>query len=305
MNWLAFSLGAVALSSLNNHLDKYILGKYVRHGESVGGYVALSSVIGALFLPLFLLLGSNLFLISRSSAAFLVLNGVLYACSLLPYFYALRRDEASVVAPLFQFVPFFGFCLGALFLHELIGPTQLLLLLMIPLGSFLLTLRDEGGARGHFKHEIVLLMMLSSFLIAANGFFFKYMALQEPFWTTVFWEYLGFVATGLSFLALIPRHRRAFRSFFEQNGVPFFGLSVLREAATLAAKLMVNFATLGAPLVLVWTVVDGFFAVGVFLFGILFTVLAPRFAREKITGAELIRKFTAIALMTAGALFLK
>jgi uncharacterized membrane protein len=53
-------------------------------------------------MPLILIVQPDVLRIAPLHAVIVMLNGMVYVLGLLPYLYALQRDEASIVVPLFQ-----------------------------------------------------------------------------------------------------------------------------------------------------------------------------------------------------------
>jgi hypothetical protein len=90
---------------------------------------------------------------------------------------------------------------------------------------------------------------------------------------------------------------------FKKNPISTLSLNGLNEIFNIVAKMIVNFATLLAPLALVWTVnnLQPFF---VLLIGILLTKFFPNFNQEKIDKKTIIQKIFAIILMFTGVLLM-
>lgn len=315
MDWIFIALVAPAAWAAANHIDKYLLSKHLS-GQGIGALLLFSSAVGPLLLPVIWLVYPNVMQIAPIHALILVANGLLYIVSLVPYFLALQRDEASFVVPLFQITTVFSYVLGLIFFDEQLTLGQSAAAGLIVIGSVLLSLKIHRPAkwpakrptrRLRLRRDVLLLMLAASLMNALNWLLFKFVALQENFWVSSFWEYVGFalffvLAFGLSgpmrqnFLAVItsaaPSKRRS-----------VVGFSVLNEGLSTLAKVATNWASLSGPLAVI-SAIHGLQPAFVFGMGILLTLFVPLYGREDITRGTLAQKASAIVLTITGVALL-
>lgn len=301
MNWFYIALIAPALWSVSNHIDKFLINKYFR-GGGAGSLIIFSSIIGLFIIPIIFAFHPHVFNISTINALIITSNGFIYILALLPYIYALQKDEASIVVPLYQTIPVFSYFFGLFFLGEVLTSSQIFASLLVIFGAVALSL-DLTNEKLKFKRDIFLLMLFSSFLIALNGFIFKFIAIQADFLITSFWEYVGFAILGFLLLTFVKSYRKQFLDVIKANKIPVLSINAFNEIINIIAKMCMNFATLLAPIALVW-VINDFQPFFVFLFGILITLSFPKFATENITRKHLLQKTIAIAIMFAGVYML-
>jgi drug/metabolite transporter (DMT)-like permease len=298
MHWIPIALLAPAFWAVGNHIDKYLLAKQL-DSRGIGSLMICSALIGALVMPLIFVVQPEVLRISLPHAALIMLNGMLYVLGLLPYFYALQRDEASIVVPLFQTSAVFSYVLGLLVLGENLTGWQLAAALLIICGSILIAL-ELGQRRSTFKAVVFALMLLASFLNALNWLLFKFVAVQENFWVSSFWEYAGFVLIGALMLIFVKPYRRDFVVLLKQSKFNVLGLVALNETASLVAKTATNIASLMAPLALVSTV-NGLQPLFVLIYGVMLTLYLPRYGRERLGRKFVLQKVAAMTLMIVGA----
>jgi drug/metabolite transporter (DMT)-like permease len=298
MHWIPIALLAPAFWAVGNHIDKYLLAKQL-DSRGIGSLMICSALIGALVMPLIFVVQPEVLRISLPHAALIMLNGMLYVLGLLPYFYALQRDEASIVVPLFQTSAVFSYVLGLLVLDENLTGWQLAAALLIICGSILIAL-ELGQRRSTFKAVVFALMLLASFLNALNWLLFKFVAVQENFWVSSFWEYAGFVLIGALMLIFVKPYRRDFVALLKQSKFSVLGLVALNETASLVAKTATNIASLMAPLALVSTV-NGLQPLFVLIYGVMLTLYLPRYGRERLGTKFVLQKVAAMTLMIVGA----
>lgn len=299
--WFYLALIPPALYATVNHLDKYLVRRYFPNAGA-GSLLIFSSLIGAVLFPFILIAKPDVLEVVPLHALLMVGNGILYIIALLPYLAAIQREETSVATPLFQTVPIFGYILGYIFLGETLTKSELAGSIFILIGAFILSLELHDGAR-LIKRDILGLMLLSSFLIAVMGVVFKFIAVQESFWTATFWQYVGLTLTACFTLVAIPSARREFFGAIRANGSGFIALNAGGELVNVAAMLVSTYATLLAPIALVWAV-NGFQPMFTLAIGIFLTLFIPRWGKERIGPRDLAQKALAVTLMLAGAYFI-
>lgn len=302
MTWLVFALLAPILWAGVNHFDKYIIHRYVKSGGDAGSTILLSAMSGVVVSVIVFFIDPQSIVIDWKMAVLIILNGALLTASYIPYLYALADDETSVVAPLFQLITFFIYILGVIFLNETLTGIQLFAGLLIIGGAVLMTFRKTASGF-HVKKKVVGLMVLSSFLIAANSILFKSLAEQTDFWKMAFWEYLGATLSALALFVCVGRYRREFLRIIRENNFLVIPLNTIGALASATARLSFNFAALLVPVALV-SIVSGFQPFFILLYGIILTLIVPRIAKEDISKEFLLQKILATVLMVLGAVLL-
>jgi uncharacterized membrane protein len=297
MHWFLLAMIGPALWSVSNHLDKYLIETFFK-GRGVGALIIFSSIIGAFILPFILLIEPDVLNITPWLAGVNIFNGVLSILAILIYLYALQKDDASTVVPLFQVIPIFAFVLGYLFLGETLSAQQILGSVLVIAGSVALSL-DLEHTKPKLKYAVFFLMLLSSLLIAVCGLIFKTVALETTFWVSTFWDYIGGILIGLLFITCIPRYRVEFLKVLKVSKATAFGLNAFNEIINVVGVLTFRSALMLAPIALVWTV-NGFQPFFVLLLGILLTVFFPKIGTESLLRRHLIQKIVAIVVMFIG-----
>jgi drug/metabolite transporter (DMT)-like permease len=302
-NWFILALVAPLLWSIVNHLDKYILSRYLKD-KGVGAlliFSALSSIIVLPFIVYFFY--SSLFNISVHDFYILIFIGFLSAGALYFYLEGMREEEASIVVPLFQLVPVFGYFLGNLILGESLNANQILASLIIMSGIIALTIEIDEDNKVTLKTRVLVLITISSFLFALHDTLFKKVALVESFWVSVFWQYLSLCIAGIFMLVAFKKFRSEFVTMFSHAGVKIFSLNIISEILYMIGNLTNNFATLLAPVALV-LVVSSYQPLFVFVIGILLTLFLPKISMEKISRRHFLHKLISILTIIAGSYLL-
>ena len=301
MTWFFIALVAPFLWAFVNIADHYLISKYSEKDKerSSGGLVIFSSFIGFFIAFFILIFNSGIFEIPILDKVLLLFAGALTVVWIVLYLFTLEIEDVSAVVPWFLSVPVFGYVLGYIFLGETLTLPQIVGSIVIFLGLILLSI-NFGGEVKTLKKKPLLYMTLACFLIAVSGVIFKYVTVEDNFWVSSFWEYMGLGITGLLIYVFSPKHRAEFMHMNTQGGKKIFGVNVLSELMTISGNLLTNFALLLAPVTMVFLV--GSFQPAIVLFlTILGTKFFPHIVKEDMNAKILLPKIVAIVLMVVGS----
>lgn len=304
MNWFFIALGAPFLWSLVNVADSYLISKYSQKEKerSSGGLVIFSSLIGIFIAFLISIFVSGLFDISFLDKALLIFVGFLTVIWIILYLYTLEIEDISSVVPWFLTVPIFGYILGYVFLGETLTFNQIIGSLIVFIGLILISI-NFSGEKKIFKKRVALYMICACLVIAISGVIFKYVTVENRFWVSSFWEYLGLGIAGLFLYIFVPKHRAEFRYMNEAGGRKIFLVNIVSEIMSISGNLLSNFALLLAPVVMVYLVSSFHPAIVLFL-TLLGTKFFPHIVKEDLSLKMLFPKIIAIVLITIGSIVL-
>src|SRR3990167_6455956 len=114
------------------------------------------------------------------------------------YLHAMEKDEASIVAPLFQMIPVFGLILEYFILNIIPSNIQIVGSFIIVIAGIVLATEYEGFKIRRIKSSIIFFMLGSSLFFALVSILFKYVTSNlENFWVSSFWEYLSWGVIGI------------------------------------------------------------------------------------------------------------
>ncbi len=258
-----------------------------------------SAFVGVAVLPVSFFFQTSAFSISASMALLIGLNGWLYLVAVLPYLKALRSNDVAATIPIFQTIPVFSFVLGYFFLGEALSASQIIGGLLVILGAIIISFEVQEEKKVKLRKDTLFYMLLASFIYAFHFFLFKAFAVDADFWTTVFWESIGFVMFGLLIVFFMKSYRTEFLNVMKTNAKPVISLNTLNEILNIVAKLLFNYATLSIALALAWVAV-GFQPVFVLFYSIVLAIFFPKISNEKVLGKHLVQKIAALAVMLLG-----
>jgi drug/metabolite transporter (DMT)-like permease len=294
MHWLFYAFSGPVLWAASTHVDKYLVERYFKH-SSVAVLLIFTALIGLIMLPFILYWQPTVLALGWKDAAVIAFSGILYMGAMYFYLEALQANEASVVAPFFQAGPLFGYALAYLVLGETLTRTQLGGGGLIVAGGLLLSVHPRGG---RVRLKLVLLMLLCAFTLAVSSVIFKLFAVQDEFWSTAFWTYLGEALYGI-WLLVLPAQRRQFLGLLKTNTGAVLSVNAVNELINLGGGLGMRYALLLAPLSLVQAI-GSTTTLFVFLFGVLLSLFLPSLGREELKLRDLAQKGVSALLIAAG-----
>jgi drug/metabolite transporter (DMT)-like permease len=302
MNWFLIALIGPILWAIVNHIDKYLLSNSFK-GSNVGALMLFSTLASALILPILYFINNDIFNLSTLNILILIVVGIMSGLSIMPYMYALDSDEASIVVPLFQFAPICCYFLAFVILGETLNWIQIIGCLFIILGSIIITIKEDIDEKIKFRKRTILLMLLSTILIASQETLFKLVAVDSGFVISTFWEQIGLLLMGVVLFFFFKKYRTNFIHLLKIQGKKILSLNLGNEFVAIIGNLATNFALILAPVVLVLTV-NSFQPLFVFLFGVIFTVMFPKFCHEKLSKKHIAQKIIAILVIVIGSLLM-
>lgn len=302
-NWFLIALIAPILWSVVNHIDKHLLSRYFE-GKGVGAIMLFSSLFSAIILPIIAFFyHSQIFNLPFYDLIMLLLVGLLSAGAFYFYLRAMDIEEASIVVPLLQLVPIFGYFLSFLILGENLSIQQIMYSLLIIAGIAILSVEIDIENNFTFRKNVLYLVALSSFLFALHDVLFKKIAVQDTFWVSAFWQYSGLTIFGIFTFFLSKNFREEFLKMIKGHNLNILSLNVVSESLYILGNLANNFATLLAPVAIV-LVVSSYQPLFVFIGGIILTIFLPKIIKEKISHKHLIHKLISIIIIIIGSYLL-
>ena len=217
--------------------------------------------------------------------------------AMLFYLRAIQTEEASIVAPLFQLSTVFTFVLAFIFLGETLSWAQALGIIFIIIGALSVSVNSFIDCF-RCKTPLIIRMLWCTFILALASVLFKLFAIEDSFWATAFWTFVGEALFGIGIL-LVPSYFREFFALFKRHPGAVIGINATNELINLGGGLGVRYASLFVPVALI-SAISSTTTLFVFFFGIFLTIFIPQLGREELTIANLVQKATAAILVAVG-----
>lgn len=310
MPWYFYAILGPLLWAIVNQADKFLVERFYSKQDdkaeesetNPGSLVLFSSSFGLVVSLVIFVFHQEVFSLSLVSALLLILAGFINIAWIVCYLYALQEDEVSTVAPLFLIQIAFAYVLGLFTFDEVLGSRELLAMFGVICGAILLSL-DFNGSSIKLKRRVFFLMCAASILEVVSSVIFKYVAVENDFWLSQFWQYAGLGIAGIVIFVFVKHYRKDFVQKLRTSGGPIFTLNISSEAVTVLGNLAVNTALLLAPVAIVYTFVS-FQAVYVFILSLVLTKIGVSGLVEKTNTRSILPKVIAIIVMIVAGSFL-
>jgi drug/metabolite transporter (DMT)-like permease len=298
MSWFYIALGAPFLWAITNHIDKLLLAKYFKRC-GVSTLIVFSALAGVITLPFLFLINPHVLQVTPLHIGLLLVVSLCTAASFWLYFHALDGEEASIVVVFYQFIPVFGALLGFIFLKENLSIHSLIAMAIILAGSLIISIEIDEENRFRLRQRTIYLMTAASLFVAIEAVLFKYVAVQESVWTSLFWQYVGLGVFGVVTYMLVGSCRKEIAHIVRSNGKGMLGVNVVNELIFLLGNFLFSYAYLLAPVALV-LLVNAYQPLMVFAIGILLTAFIPKLGTESIKLRHVVQKVLAMGIVIFG-----
>lgn len=296
MLWIVLALLGPLLWAGSNIFDKYALDKISRGNYDFLFFGTIGSFI--IVVATFIFFGVDQF---SYAILFPLIGGFFLQYSYLFYSYALKREDASYVVPLYitysvvvlLFSPLFG---------ESITKLQLISFAIVFLGAMVLSM--ERLSLEIFKYRKGALLMVPAILLISFYVLFLNQGLKSISFTDTFiFNMSGFCLAGLS-LILVPKWRREIFLGIKTATARKLSLFLINDTLDMSGHLVYIYALLLAPSASLVAVLGGMQPFYVLIIGTLFTVFLPKVVQENITRGEIIQKVIGASVIVLGIVVL-
>jgi len=292
MPWYFFAAAPMFLYGVSNFVDKFLIEKKIK--EPLAMTTLSGLVTGLLGITIGLVSGFKFLVFSQTM---LILSaGLFLIFYLIPYFKALKLDDVSRVAPLFQFIPVFTLILSTIFLKETLSSRQTVGLILVVFGGIILSV--EKIEKKFFRpRKAMWLMILSSFMYSCVLVLFRFVVREAGYWTTLSWQYMG-IGLGAILLLFLERTRISIKAQAAQlkSSLPIIsannGIAIVADMSSSYAISLVS-----VPLV---TIIGGIQPVVVLVYGLILSLWLPKLIKEDINKSTIIHKLASIVVIFIG-----
>ncbi len=234
-NWIFLSILAAAIWALSNMIDKHVIIEHIKRPIVLA---VLSGIIGAIF-ALFVGVAYGVTIYHIDILFLAALSGSIYLLAIYLYFRALSIESISIVIPMIQTVPIFTLFFAILILHETLGPSQYVGVILMVLGAMMLSLEKE-------KEKIVFrksiwLIVGACICFGLSMVFSKYLLGFMSYWDLYFWARIGSFLPVLTLL-FIPAIRRRLRLLLKDTNKAGMKLVGISESLNLLGLFIINAA---------------------------------------------------------------
>lgn len=298
MSWILLAFCGPVLWAASTHIDKFLVERFFKESD-VGALLIFTALIGVPGMPLIAAF-TDVTSLGRVGIVVTTVSGLLYLTAIYFYLRALQREEASVIAPLFQTSTLFTYIIAYFVLHETLTGWRIVGGLLMMTSAVVSSYEPHGARR--IKWSVVAPILVCTAVLAGSSVMFKYFAIRNAFWPVTFWSFAGQAGFGAVLLA-IPRIRGQFLGMFRRHPGAVLGINAANELINLGGGLAARYASLLGPVSLVQAI-GGTTSFFVFVFGVFLSLFFPKLGRENLSRRNLVQKGIAVTLIVAGVILI-
>lgn len=301
MDWLIFVTIAVIADSSRIFIDNYISCDYFKSKMAVAQkyFYCFSFIVVGIICAL--IAGVDFTAVPFHVYILFILSGACAVVAGIPYYRALELSESTDYGIFIQLSPVLYLILGWLFLGQTISSVQLIAFLIILSAPILVIVTTKKRSR-KIRLKAALYAFLSIFISTVGALIFVQQNTTElNFITEMAFVFIGKGIGNTIIMALAPKWRKRYHYVMKSTHH-----RVLRPLfATFIACILKDFATnlaliLAPSVALVSAVSDSSKPIVIFFMGIVFTIIWPRFGREKLNKRTVLVHLIATILVVIG-----
>ncbi len=306
MMWLVLVGAATILDSTRIFIDNYASDVYFKGRGAVSQklFYGYAFLVGALVLAI--VTGFNFDGEYWLNYVLFVASGLLSGLAGIPYYKALEIDDSTNIGIFTQLAPVFYLILGWFFLDEEFSPFQLLAFFVIMLAPLIIVMTTRRRSR-KIKIRAVLYAFLYVLLAAVgNVLFVKENTADLNFLTEILFVFVGKGISDLIIVYAHPKWRRRFGAVMRGSRKKVLRPLISNSLVGFTKDIVYRLGLVMAPTVAIASAAsDSAEPIVIFFLGIVFTLVWPKFGREKLDRKSVVVHLIATALVVVGIVLLQ
>ena len=302
MLWIILCLIAAALWSLGAFFDNYQTDVIFRNKLPE----AMKRING----PFYIIIGVAIALIFRiqlpaiDQIGFLLLSGVVNSVATLFYYAALKNEEATGATIFYQLQPIMFLVLEFVLFGEKIAPMQILGLALILAAPIVVVFSRKRASARRMEMRAAILLVIYVLMATVSGEIAIRMGRGLDF-IPVFVFYI--IGRGLSdvLIGFLPPLRRRHKYVMKHNKKIYLSCVLINQCICTIAEfayrygLIIGIAALGSA------ITNATELILTFVFGIVLSIIWPRFGREKLRREVVLAHVIAVILCVIGIIIIQ
>ncbi|MBR3132016.1 EamA family transporter [Candidatus Saccharibacteria bacterium] len=306
MSWLIFVIIAVILDSTRIFIDNYASDVYFKGRGAASQKLFYGYAFLAVALILSIVTGFNFE--SEYALKFLLffVAGFLGGIAGIPYYKALELDDSTNIGIFTQLAPVLYLIFGWFILDEAFSPHQLIAFFIIISAPLLIILTTRKRSRKVKIRAVFYAFLYVLIAVIGNIIFVKENTTELNFLIEMIFIFLGKGISDLLIVYTRPKWRKRFHTVLkESHGKvlrPLFINNIVGFVKDITYRLGL---TLAPAMAVASAASDSVEPIVIFFLGLLFTLIWPKFGREKLTKKAVLVHFIAIILVVVGIVLIQ
>lgn len=301
MNWIIFVIVYLLIDSMRIFLDNYISDVYYKGKGSASQKIFHGAIQVAVALVALLFAGPSLLDAPWLTLLLLFLSGFIVSFGGIPYYKALELDDSTNLGIFMQLSPVLYLILGWLFLGQSISPIQFGAFAIIVAAPILILKTTNRRSKKLKLHALFYAFLYVLITVVSNLIFVKESGSGLNFLTQFAIFFLGKGASSLIVIPCNKKWRKRFRYVMRRYPRKIPRLLLTNSTLGILADIVYRMALATAPSVAIASAAsDSVEPIVIFFMGIILTVLAPKFGREKLGKKSVMVHLGATVLVVIG-----
>ncbi|MBR2753783.1 DMT family transporter [Candidatus Saccharibacteria bacterium] len=306
MNWIISVAIATILDSSRIFIDNYSSDVYFKSRGAVSQKLVYGYALIFLSLLLSAILGFNFPSEYAWNYFLFFVAGLLSGIAGIPYFKALEIDDSTNIGIFTQLTPVFYLILGWIFLNERFSPFQLLAFVFIIIAPFIIVMTTKKRSRKIKIRAVIYALFYVIIAVIGNLIFVKENIPEINVLIEIAFVLLG---KGVSDLIIIyTRHKwvKRFKAVLKESHGKVLRPLIFNSIIGFIKDIFYRLALITAPTVAIASAAsDSAEPIVIFFLGILFTLLWPKFGREKLDRKTVLVHLVATVFVVIGIVLLQ
>ena len=302
MLWILLVVVAALTVSISAFLDNFITDVTFKKNtpQAAKYFYGFAYLITALLIPLFF----EINLPSVSNVFLLFLAGAVGSLASIPYYLALKSEEATSASIFLQLTSVLCLVFGWWFLGDKISFLQLagfFVILLAPIVVFLFN--NKHGRK--MDRKAISLLSLHVILSAVGNLLFASSSSEEIFPTCLMIFLLGKAFFDIFASISVRKWRVRYKNVIKKNGWRAWLPMLLDHIAYIVYEIAYRLAMSIVPVALVSVSTSSIAIVATFVMGIILTIIWPKFGRETLNKKIILAHLIATILCVVGVFLMR
>ena len=305
MSWLHYVIIAVCCDAPRIFVDNYVSDVYFKDRYAASQKLFYGYTYSILAIILMIIFGNNFPAFSWVAIVLLFISGALSSIANVPYYQALEIDESTNLGIFLQLAPVLYLVFNFLFFGETIEIRQLIAFFIIMAGPTLIVLTTKKRSRRLRIKSVFYILLYVVISVIGNIIFVQNQVDGVSFVLPMALFFLGKGITNLFIVYPNRKWLRHYRKVVKKDKRVYRPL-ILNFIFGIATDASYRIALSLAPSAAIASAAaDSSTPILIFFMGILFTLIWPKFGREKLTRRSVIVHLVATALVAIGVYMIK
>ena len=235
----------------------------------------------------------------------LLLSGVAASLSSIPYYLALKEEEATTAAIFYQLIPVVYLLADWFLFGQTITPLQLIAFIIILLAPVVIVFSRKRPRSRRVEFSVALLLILFVIINATSGMISTHVGEHYDYYSVFFYFLIG---RGVSDILLYATHKdwqQRMKYIWRRKRGKFLLAEGVNQIICIIADFLSRYALIIGIASLVSVTYNVLELIFTFVLGLILSIIWPKFGREKLDRHVVLAHLIAVILATIGIILIQ